>query len=67
MEVTKWGLVEASRKKVERRQPWFSRELVKLRKVFHDSEKEWLSCDSKETRREKAESMWRREGSIRRQ
>ena len=31
----------------------FSRELAKLRKVFHDSEKEWLNCDSKETKREK--------------
>ena len=49
----KWGLVEVSRKKGERRQPWFSREMAKLRKVFHDSEKEWLNCDSKETRREK--------------
>ena len=27
--------------------------MAKLRKVFHDSEKEWLNCDSKETRREK--------------
>ena len=53
VEVMKRGLVEVSRKKGERRQPWFSRELAKLRKVFHDSEKEWLSCDSKETRREK--------------
>ena len=26
---------------------------AKLRKVFQDSEKEWLNCDSKETRREK--------------
>ena len=31
--------------------PWFSREMAKLRKIFHDSEKEWLN--SKETRREK--------------
>ena len=53
VEVMKWGLVEVSRKKGERRQPWFSREMAKLRKVFHDSEKEWLNCDSKETRREK--------------
>ena len=37
VEVTKQGLVEVSRKKGERRQPWFSRELAKLRKVFHDS------------------------------
>ena len=50
VEVMKWGLVEVSRKKGERRQPWFSRELAKLRKVFHDSEKEWLNCDSKETK-----------------
>ena len=53
VEVTKWGLVEVSRKKGERRLPWFSRELAKLKKVFHDSEKERLNCDSKETRREK--------------
>ena len=46
-------MVEVLRKKGERRQPWFSRELAILRKVFHDSEKEWLSCDSKGTRREK--------------
>ena len=26
---------------------------AKLRKVFHDSEKEWLNFDSKESRREK--------------
>ena len=29
------------------------KELAKLQKVFHDSEKKWVSCDSKETRREK--------------
>ena len=53
VEVMKWGLVEVSRKKGERRQPQFSRELAKLRKAFHDSEKEWLNCDSKQTKREK--------------
>ena len=53
VEVTKRGLVEVSRKKGERRQPQFSRELAKLRKAFHDSEKEWLNCDSKQTKREK--------------
>ena len=56
-EVTRRGLVQVSRKNDERRQPWFSRELAKLRKVFHDSEKEWLNCDSKETKREKRRGM----------
>ena len=32
VEVMKRGLVEVSRKKGERRQPWFSREMAKLRK-----------------------------------
>ena len=44
VEVMKRGMVEVSRKKGERRQPWFSMELAKLRKVFHHSEKEWLNC-----------------------
>ena len=39
VEVMKQGLVEVSGKKGEKRHPWFSRELAKLRKVFHDSEK----------------------------
>ena len=33
VEVMKRGLVKVSRKKGERRQPWFSREMAKLRKV----------------------------------
>ena len=67
VEVMKRGLVEVSRKKGERRQPWFSREMAKLRKVFHDSEKEWLNCDSKETRREKRREYVEKRRSIRRQ
>ena len=67
VEVMKRGLVEVSRKKRERRQPWLSRELAKLRKVFNDSEKEWLNCDSKESKREKRSGYVEKAGSIRRQ
>ena len=54
VEVMKQGLVEVSRrKKIGVGQPWFSRELVSLRKEFHRVEREWLNCDNQEMRRRK--------------
>ena len=31
----------------QKRQPWFSKELGKLRRKFHIAEKEWLHCRGK--------------------
>ena len=53
MEVMKQGLVEVSAKKVRRGQPWFTREIVKLRKEFHRAERDWLVCDDQGRRKQK--------------
>ena len=54
VEVMKQGLVEVPRRKVGVGQPWFSRELVWLRKEFHRMEREWLDCDDHGMRRQNA-------------
>ena len=45
--------MEVPRRKVGVGQPWFSRELVRLRKEFHRMEREWLDCDDQGMRRQK--------------
>ena len=53
VEVMKQGLVEVPRRKVGVGQPWFSRELVRLRNEFHRMEREWLDCDDQGMKRQK--------------
>ena len=36
-----------------KRQPWFTRELARLRVQFHRAEKYWLSCSDEQLRRQK--------------
>ena len=45
--------MEVPRRKVGVGQPWFSWELVWLRKEFHRMEREWLDCDDHGMRRQK--------------
>ena len=51
--VMKGGLVEVKVKESRRGQPWFTKEIAYLRKVFHSAEREWLDCGDKEAKREK--------------
>ena len=32
---------------------WFTKEIGKLRKSFHEAEREWLKCSDKKVKREK--------------
>ena len=62
------GLVAVKVRSCKSRLQWFTKEIGKLRKVFHGAEREWLKCDDKEAKMEKKrEYMWRREGLIKRQ
>ena len=51
----------------KRGQPWFTREIAKLRKVDNGAEREWLRCSDKVEKRGKGESMLRRGGCTREQ
>ena len=62
----KGGLVEVKAKR-KGGQPWFTREIVKLRKIANGVETEWLRCSDKVTKRGKGESMLRRGGCTREQ
>ena len=62
----KGGLVEVKVKR-KRGQPWFTREIAKLRKIANGAEREWFRCSDKVAKREKGESMLRRGGSTREQ
>ena len=42
----KGGLVEVKVKR-KRVQPWFTREITKLRKIANGAEREWLICSDK--------------------
>ena len=53
VEVMKGGLVEVKVKESRRGQPWFTKEIAKLRKVFHGPQREWLNCGDKVTKRGK--------------
>ena len=53
MEVMKQGLGEVSGRKARRGQPWFTREMAKLRKEFHRAERDWLECDDQGRRKQK--------------
>ena len=43
-------LKEVTWRSDQKRQPWFSKELGKLRRKFHIAEKEWLHCRGKKER-----------------
>ena len=62
VEMMRGGLVVVKVRSGKSRQQWFAKEIEKLRKAFHGAEREWLKCGDKEAKREKRESMWRREG-----
>ena len=47
------GLREKSVGMGSKRQPWFTRELARLRVQFHRAEKSWLSCSDEQLRRQK--------------
>ena len=47
------GLREKSVGMGSKRQPWFTRELARLRVQFHRAEKDWLSCSDEQLRRQK--------------
>ena len=42
----KGGLVEVKAKR-KGGQPWFTREIAKLRKITNGAEREWLRCNDK--------------------
>ena len=57
----KGGLVEVKVKR-KRVQPWFTREITKLRKIANGAEREWLRCSDKEAKKGKRGSLLRRGG-----
>ena len=56
MEVLKGDLVEVKVKESRRGQLWFTKEIAKLRKVFHGAERKWLNCSGNEARGRNEES-----------
>ena len=52
-EMMRQGLVEMKVKRGKGGQPWFTKEIAKLRKAFHRAEREWLECNGSDAKRGK--------------
>ena len=53
VKMMKQGRVEVKVRRDKRRQRWFTKEIGKLRKAFHEAEREWLKCGDKEAKKDK--------------
>ena len=53
--------------KKKRGQPWFTREIAKLRKIANGAEREWLRCSDKVAKKGKRREYVEKRGSTREQ
>ena len=56
-EMMRQGLLEMKMKRGKGGQPWFTKEIAKLRKAFHRAEREWLECSGSEVKRGEKERL----------